>query len=353
MKDEIIAIGLTMIGLLVLSAQTPAHADNICSQVVNRVRAGEADGPVKFGNGLNMVMPVLASRAGQFVRLDSHSESAVAEVLTNWRATPALMKEAKAQFGDNFDTARVDWLGSSGAAAIKATAGIASCIELLFFDTSGGHAHEIAPPAGMSFGEGTVCWNSLAWIGMVGSVPALMEDEESNGGANARLTIVPWWDHRWEQICQITASFATPLAAIGASCRNGTDCNAMQKAAFALARAVQAGMSENEATKIGTANIPQSLNDLASKTPELDQLPTFGNNPLAPYTTFASKKLFALTAIGAEELAVIGSGSWGWRDFPGYLVSIWRPAGDVLEPVAGFQLLRQRGKIVSVKAERS
>jgi hypothetical protein len=63
-KDEIIAIGLTMVGLLVLTALTPARADNICSEVANRVRAGEADGPVKFGNGLNMVMPVLASRAG-------------------------------------------------------------------------------------------------------------------------------------------------------------------------------------------------------------------------------------------------------------------------------------------------
>jgi len=352
MKDKIIAIGLTMVGLLALSAQTPAHADDICSEVVNRVRAGEADGPVKFGNGSNMVMPVLASRTGQFVRLSSHSESAVGEVLTKWLATPALMNAAKAQFGDNFDTATVDWLGSSGAAAIKATAGTASCTELLFFDTTGGHAYEIAPPAGMSFGEATVCWNSVAWIGMVGSVPALMEDDESNDGANARLTIVPWRDHRWAETCQITASFATPLAAIGAFCRNGTDCNAMQTTAFALARAVEAGMSENEVTKIGTANIPKSLNDLASKTPELDQLPTFGNSPLAPYTTFASKKLFALTATGAEELAVIGPGSWGWRDFPGYLVSIWRPAGDVLEPVAGFQLLRQRGKIVSVRAER-
>lgn len=352
MRDEIIAIGFMMVGLLVMTAETPARADDICSEVANRVRAGEADGPVKFGNGSNMAMPVLASKAGQFVRLGSRSESAVDKVLTKWRATPALVKAAKAQFGDNFETARVDWLGRSGAAAIEATMGTASCTRLLFFDTSGGRAHEIAPPSGMSFGEAAVCWNSAAWIGMVGSIPALMEDDELNDGASARLTIVPWRDHRWGETCHITASFATPLAAIGAFCRNDTDCNAMQVAAFTLAQAVEAGMSGDGATKIGTANIPQPLNDLASKTPELDQLPTFGNSPLAPYTTFASKKLFALTATGAGDLAVIGAGSWGWRDFPGYLVSIWRPVGDVLEPVAGFQFLRQRGKVVSVKAGR-
>lgn len=328
-------------------AQADARADDICSAVASHIRAGEADGP-------NMVIRTLASNARPLVRLAS-GDSAVSQILTKVHATPKLVQAAKSQFGDDFGSASVSWLGSSGAGAIKATVGTASCTEMVFFDSHDGQAHEVAPPTDMSFGEATVCWNEAAWIGTLGAVPVLIEEDDGNtsAGASASLRFVPWQDHRWGPTCRISATFTTSLAVTGASCRKGVDCGAMQSQALKLAQGVDAEARNGGTTNADTANVPQRLGDLASRTPELDRLHTFGDSSLSPYYgTFASTRLLTLDGTGGENLAVIGPGFWGCCEVAGYLVGIWRAAGNALEPLASFQLVRQRGKVASVKVEQ-
>jgi hypothetical protein len=226
---------------------------------------------------------------------------------------------------------------------------------MVFFDTDGRQADEIAPPTDMPFDEATVCWNDAAWIGTLGSVPVLIEEGDGNtkAGASASLTFVPWQNHRWGQICRISATFATSLAVTGASCQKGVDCSAMQNEALKLAERVDAEAPDSKVTNDSTRNVPQRLGDLASRTPELDRLQAFEDSSLSPYYgTFASKRLLALHDTGGASLAVIGPGFWGCCEAAGYRVGIWRDAGDGLEPLASFQLVRQRGKVASVQVEQ-
>jgi hypothetical protein len=75
-----------------------------------------------------MIISTFASNARLFVRLAS-GDSAVSRILTKAHATPKLVQAAKSQSGDDFGSASVSWLGSSGAGAITATVGSAHCTE--------------------------------------------------------------------------------------------------------------------------------------------------------------------------------------------------------------------------------
>jgi hypothetical protein len=248
---------------------------------------------------------------------------------------------------------------SVGSAAVepgqsRLRLGVPIVLKIVFFDTEAGQTDEVAPPTGMSFGEATVCWNDAAWIGALGSVPVLIE----------KATAIPTPAQvRVSHLCHgriiaganlpISAAFATSLAVTGASCRNGVDCGTMQSEALKLAERVDAGSPDRGAISDSTANVPQRLGDLASRTLELDRLHAFEDSSLSPYYgTFASTQLLALNGTGGEGLAVNSPGFWGCCEVAGYLVGIWRAAGNALEPLASFELVRQRGKVVSVKVDQ-
>jgi hypothetical protein len=90
-----------------------------------------------------------------------------------------------------------------------------------------------------------------------------------------------------------------------------------------------------------------SLTGLAqSMLPDLAHLPTFDANPL--YTMIDKANLVPIVVDGETQLGIIGGGLFGSRDYPGYLVAIWRKASQSLEPIGGFQIEEQCGKVVSV-----
>jgi hypothetical protein len=227
-QSSLVTYALPVRSLVVISPHSPRAADGFCDEIADYILAGVGNAPIQGKR--DTFIDVLAGRSSGYIRLNDESAENAASALRNLHTTPELMAALKARFGDEFEDqfpdATIAWL-QDDVRAVQALFGHTGCTVMVFFDASDGHAREVPPPAGMSFGMTDLCGTPTR-IGTIKSVPAVIEEEDSADLIEARITIVPWQHRQWGQICHISAAFSAALAKnfgnSRAFCRPEVDC---------------------------------------------------------------------------------------------------------------------------------
>jgi len=262
----------------------------------------------------------------------------------NFRPSPKLRSEL-AKLAGISDVLDLRHTGHGGLHAAFTSEGSANCQGYVFFQlaTDGGADLVADPPIIVNGRDGKLMFCTGfgvdSAIGEMAGVPAFIAEIGQDQDEEVRFT--PWHDGAWQQECRVAVRFAAEFTVDESYCQ-GVDCNALS----AWVREVVMRYDKNPGIT------EQLLKPDAKYLPLLSgpaELPTFGQSSLS-LQGFGDRPSMAWEVVRDDKhyVARLGHGQIGWREYPDYVLALYRPKGDELEPVAGFHIDKSLGKPVEV-----
>ncbi len=320
---------------LSFSATVPAGAgEMLCRQAAVSLRIGNA-APSTLLHNLNDVVEA---------REEGTDASAV---LRTWHAGPDLLHAIDDMTAGGQLASRVMWLAQGALGAVEVIAGTADCQTLIFFRVPDGKAVRFAAPKGLNTDQ--ACWGDSVWLGTISGTPYAVEENNVLGDRARSIVASGWTGTGWDPPCSLTEMHSIILAVDNLFCRPGMDCTTLQ--AVALERAKEAQAEHERATPaIGPVDaLKKNDTGAADQTDLPKEIPTFGESRLNPFTAFTNEHAFQTSYLGQPVVGAIGAGHFGWRDYDGWLVAFWRTSKDGYDPLAGLQITRQLGVVLSLE----
>jgi hypothetical protein len=223
--------------------------------------------------------------------------------------------------------------------------GTLNCSNYYYYASSGKGVHRLQGLDSTDY----VCDGDTASVVHISGTPAIIVETNPYRGDGDLLDVRTWQDHKWGDTCEIVSRFLQGMRFEAKFCRDAA-CEALAGAAFEYAARYKRDASFR---KIGAANPDPSSNALLSlKRPkQMDWFPTLDPNGSFPAIEVTEKVVFPAKVNGVSYLAVVGTGFDRGREYPGYLVSFWKPSRDGFVPVAGFPIETFSSAPLSVTAE--
>jgi uncharacterized protein len=251
------------------------------------------------------------------------------------------------------------WLHLPGVnlGAFYSVGGTLDCANYTMYTTDAdGTAHLLETPPLWQDG----CWTvSDQLLRIAGQVTILRQDSSDDDSLDLATQV--WDGQRLLPQSRLLIRFDRQLALEASGCASG-DCADFGALALQLARRYDARpMPGTLDATLSTAERAsfQPLLQLATAKPaapamgddqacELSCVPLFGKTaPSSAYASFGSEaNWFPVRWHGELLLGRIGHGHWGWRDWDGWLVGLWRMQQGKLQPVAGAMIALKGGPIL-------
>lgn len=322
---------LPIAAVLVLSAVLPVNAASpLCREAADALKIG---GPAR---------PSLLDGLTQFV--PSPVETDAIAAIAKWNVPDEIRAAVRDMTEDGHLFSRIFWLTPGEFGVVQTIGGTMECQSLLYFRIQNGTVSQIRPPAGITT-DG--CWTDTVLFGVDAGTPYAIEVDDSVGDRGSRITANAWSDGTWQQPCSLTETYSVTLDIANEYCRPGSDCTALKRIALAKADAAQAAHEQITPALWPPTGIPVPGPPPAPLAlPK--ELPTFGAAPKDPYTTFSAPVAFDATFQDQAIVGAVGGGEIGWRPYWGWLVGFWKMNGNEYEPLAGFQVARHFGVVLSV-----
>jgi len=222
------------------------------------------------------------------------------------------------------------------------------CQQWAFFQKLNKRVHRIKEPSSVAHEEGGgLCWDSYALVVRFGDVPALVVEDD--GDNRVSLSVTSWQEKRWGATCHLQASFKPRLDIAQSYCAQNR-CASLDREAVAIAEWYRGFSPRGRYPQKG---VDQRLVRLAEQLPKPHVIPDFGKTSSNPYSEFSQEDMLVVRVNGQDLLAMVGGGSFGWRDYRGNLVAFWREDQGKLVPVASFQIGLGDGKPISIKLAKN
>jgi len=326
---------------LALCWTAPAQTQELCRAFAEPL--GKSS-PTVDQKGRPWVRPAqtLTSRPDSVVHLDPGKDMKVSEAESalagEFHASPSLVKAVRDLAGVS-GYLRLHRFGNSALYAASENGGSANCQSFVFFEVTDGKADLVDDPPIIVNGRNGVLLFCTGFgvetsVGEIRGQPALIVEIGKDQDEEIRIT--PWRDHSWQKECQVNIHFGADFTVAEQQCQ-GVDCAVVAGRARALAMQYDKD--------------PGSLEQLPKPDEKYQrwlagpvELPTFGKPSQAQQGFGEESVALSVVLGGATYIARLGHGAIGWRKYPDYLLALYRPRGDELEPVAGILVAKTRGK---------
>ena len=235
--------------------------------------------------------------------------------------------------------------------SLSSVAGTGHCINALYFEVRNGHAALAHVPAG--FHEIDAC-GAIRRYGTVDRHPALFQEAYGQTPTlSSTLTVAAWESGRLLPACRLTFSFAPAFGPARLnlhedSC-SGTDCEALRRAAFQLAAAVQKNPQAALAGQL--ASLPPNLK---SEYEAADRSSGSGATEVTDAAAITDQQPLRLPYVsdGRLYVASIGHFTVGWRYFADWIVRFDALENGKRVPHADFAVGMTQGQLQDISATR-
>ena len=307
---------------------TPAGAADLCEDVAAPIRQGKLDVINRKGWSLNgSLLDGLAGVRPQLIKLNRDEvNDTVPAPFPRPQGTGVIYEP----------------LGGSGIVAIGSVGGAMHCQNFKFFERKGKGVASFPAPA-MLPDHHELCWNEWGRTGTVSGIPVNFVENEAQKYRRS-ISFTPLQDRKWGKQCRITVTYRPDLRISASSCKAGTCPSQLGDLATQIARRYENKLAQPVEIRGAEAKVIRELLEDSDRI-----LPSFRDDFSNGYLTFGKdSRMIPLKLNGRLSIAMVGSGWWGWRNYPGLLVGFWQVEKDQLVPVAGFQIGYAQNKVTRV-----
>ena len=248
-------------------------------------------------------------------------------------------------------------------AALTAMSGSAGCTEFVFFNTGGRSGLLPDPPVAMdgSLSDNTgrhrfECYVSRGYLARIANDAVFIVADYGVTDYDSDFRVSAFAHGKWSKGCSVAMDFETRYAAtaIWISDTGGLSRKDLVGAAPGIARALDAAEANKTSFAFGP---PVPAKDEA----RVEQIAaagrngslSFGDAPVPGFSNQILEKLRSAAALpivlhGATYIIQATHPALGWRDEPGYILSIYRIEGERLMPVASATIDASRDSLRAV-----
>jgi hypothetical protein len=237
---------------------------------------------------------------------------------------PAITKALSA---DNW-TVTVQHLRGTTIYAASSVQGTLHCQQIVFLQRSERGAATMIPPPRVQEPD-DLCWTSFAYFGDVLGQPAFItRDSLSKTSSADTIEVVFRRPSGWSRGCGLKLTYRFAYEVTERFCGDADVCKAAEARAPSLAAAGKPSAD--------VAAFSKRALDLY----DVPQFQTFGAKPKTEFPDYSNVDYVPLKLGGQDYVAAVGIGGVGWREIGDTLISVFRPEGSTLKPLAGVVVAR-------------